>query len=281
VTAVADVLCSEYLRGMGADRAAVLLLTGCTLRAGNPGPVEDLRPAEDTGPWVPPALQVRPDAIDFGAIEVGDRVSTSIELENIGGDDLVLDELELAHEDPTIQLEWAAGDTLAAGASAQLSLTWSPHDVAILENKLWILSNDPDTPFFAVQLTGATATPQIQVDPISVDFGVVTIGRDTVRHVSILNAGYADLEIESVSFMASDSDDLQYFPGPDPGDPTSAWAFPLTIPPGESRDVTITYAPLDDTADQSVLTVNSNDPVTPQVRAEQEGTGVAQEDTGT
>lgn len=260
---------------MGAERAAVLLLTGCTLRAGDPGPVEESRPAEDTGPWGPPALQVRPDAVDFGVIEVGDRVSTSIELENIGGDDLVLDELELAHADPTIELDWAAGDTLAAGASAQLSLMWSPDDAAVLDGKLWIRSNDPVSPIFAVSLTGATATPQIQVDPIIVDFGVVPIGRDTVQPISILNAGYADLEIESVSFLPSDPDDLEYFPGANPGDPTSAWVFPLTIPPGESRDVTITYTPMDEIEDHGVLTVESNDPVTPEVRAEQQGTGVA------
>jgi hypothetical protein len=72
-------------------------------------------------------------------------VSTSIELANVGGDDLVLNELRLAYANPAIELSWGGADTLPAGASAELSIDWSPvDDVWELESKLRIGSNDPD-----------------------------------------------------------------------------------------------------------------------------------------
>ena len=277
--AVAGLPCSEYLRGM---RAAVLLLIGCTLPKSDPRPGDESHSVGDTTPpWGPAALQVSPDAVDFGIVELGESVSRSIELANVGGDVLALDEIRLADADPTIELDWTGGGTLSSGASAGLSLTWLPTRAQDLKNELRIGSSDPVAPFLFVSLTGVTVTPRIEVDPTSTDFGSMPIGFSTIQPIAIRNVGHGDLEIESVSYMPSDPDDLAYFPGSDPQEPKSALVFPLTIAPGEERTVTITYAPHDERDDQGVLTVTSNDPDTPQVHAEQHGSGVADPDTGT
>jgi hypothetical protein len=222
-------------------------------------------------PWGPPALQVQPDSISFGVVELGGSVSASIELANVGGDDLVLDELRLAYDEPSIELEWAGGETLAAGASADLSLAWSPERAQALESKLRIGSNDPVAPIVAVWLTGATATPQIRVDPISVDFGEVPVGFTLEQTIAIMNTGYADLHVESVLYLVTDPDVLVL----------EEVVTPALLLPGEQLQVRIQYTPDDEGDQHGVLTVESDDPWTPVVHAEQYGTGVADSDTGT
>jgi hypothetical protein len=123
----------------------------------------------------------------------------------------------------------------------------------------------------APSATGVTATPHIELDPTSTDFGSVPIGRYTVQPISIKNVGHADLEIDSVLFMPSDPSDLTMEP----------IETPLVVPSGEMRVVTIQFAPTDEGKDQSVLTVQSNDSNAPTVHAELHGTGVADADTGT
>jgi hypothetical protein len=214
---------------------------------------------------------VTPDAVDFGVVDVGERVSRSIALANVGGDDLVLNELRLAHEDSTIELVGpGAGDTLAAGASADLSLSWSPDRADAMESKLRIGSNDPVAPIVAVWLTGATATPSIDVDPSHMDFGEVTVGSSSEQPIVIRNVGYADLEIQSVTYLVSDPSELHMKPV----------ETPVVIAPGSSFEAWTSYTPDDEIDDHGMLTVQSDDPFTPVVHVEQKGSGVVSPDTG-
>jgi hypothetical protein len=270
VTAVAGAFGADYPCGM---RAAVLLLPGCSLPNSEPSPVEESPSVEDAAVSTPPSLQVEPDAVDFGLVEAGADPRVSIELANVGGGVLLVDELHLADGDPTVELELAGGgQTVAAGTSASLWVTWSPDQTSELNNLILIGSNDPRTPTTVVHLTGQVLpTPHIVVDPTSVDFGQVPVGYTTVQPIAIANVGDADLEIESVSFMPNDPDDMRMKP----------IDTPLVILPGELVDLFVEYAPTSAGEDHGVITVASNDPVTPQVHAEQSGTCVADPDTGT
>ena len=266
---MAGALGAEYCRAM---RAAVLVLTGCSLKSPDHRPGDESHAVEDTAPWGPPALQVTPDAVDFGVVDLGEHVSTTIELANVGGDDLVLDELRVAYEEPSIELDWDGGDALAAGASAPLSLTWSPRRAQDLKIELRVGSNDPVAPIVAVLLTGATATPRIDVDPTLTDFGQVPVGYSIERSIKIANVGHADLEIESVSFLPDDPDAMVM--------ELEDFVIPALVPWGEMRSVRIRYTPDDEGENRGVLTVQSNDPDMPTIRAELEGAGVAEPDTG-
>ena len=52
------------------------------------------------------------------------------------------------------------------------------------------------------------------------------------------------------------------------------------IPLGEMVHLSIRYTPEDERVDHGMLIVKSDDPVTPQVHAEQVGDGVVSSDTG-
>lgn len=91
-----------------------------------------------------------------------------------------------------------------------------------------IESNDPVTPVLTVPVTlSTTGTPEIAVDPTTLDFGDVFVG--TVKQMSTLvtNNGNAILNVTDIS-----SDNAAYTP-----DAT------FILLPGESRTVNVTFAP--------------------------------------
>ena len=253
-------------------RAAVLLLTGCSLPAADSQPVDHHHGTSigETSPPSGPALQVRPATVDFGVVQLNYSVTKSIELSNVGLDDLVLGEFRLENNDPTIGIDWSGSETLAAGASGDVFLSWSPERVQSLGNQLRIVSNDPVAPLVTVWLTGATDGPQIELNPSVTDFGEMPIGLDIAQSIHVSNVGNADLEIESLVFLTTDPNDLDMKP----------IETPLLVPAGMMVGVTIQWAPTDEGKDIGILTVQSNDPVTPEVRAELYGIGVTAADTG-
>jgi hypothetical protein len=185
---------------------------------------------------------------------------------------LLLDELHLTDGDPTVELELTGGQTIAAGTSANLWVTWSPEEWSELDDLILIGSNDPTTPYAVVHLTGqVAATPHIVLDPDSVDFGDVPVGNTVETAVVIMNTGHADLAIESVQVTTSDPDALM----------VEEIATPVILYSGERQNLWIRYTPHDEGDNDGVLTVDSDDPVTPSVHAELQGTGVAAMDTGT
>ena len=242
--------------------AAVLLLLGCKL------PDSDRQSGvDDTSASVFPALQVKPAAVDFGVVQPNDSATRSLELANVGDANLVLDEPRLQTEDASIGLEWAGDTTVVPGTSTHLLVTWSPEESRV-DDTLLIGSNDPITPVVVVGVTGAIPTPQIQVDPSKVDFGHVPVGSSFEQLIAIRNVGDADLHVEALQYVCADPDDLVLeLEGNVP---------PVVVPPGEEFDVSIRYTPGEQGDDQGLLTVQSDDPWSPSVHAEQIGTGVAE-----
>src|SRR4029453_7551109 len=138
------------------------------------------------------------------------------------------------------------------GATAQFTVTFDPKQPFEHPEQVLIDSDDCETPTAAVDVNGVGLAPQIKVDPATVDFGYLDIGCETVQPITISNVGNSPLILDSAPmFMPSNPDDLHYYAAPskDYADPKSALVFPLTIPPGEASEVTIVYAPLDDTDD--------------------------------
>lgn len=101
---------------------------------------------------------------------------------------------------------------------------------------------------------GSTVTPgtspRLQVDPVSLNFGTVVIGESRTQTLSIRNGGTAPLTVTGIV-----SDSARF---------TVEGAFPLTVVPGGTQQVTVRYSP-SGTGGQTqtgTLTVSSNDAVT-------------------
>lgn len=108
---------------------------------------------------------------------------------------------------------------------------------------------------------GGSGTPVIKVTPTVYDYGNVTIGDEKTLELNIENEGSADLVVSGLDI-------------PSWSPLTSSTAFPLTIPPFESRKANITYIPESYGEMKALVDVLSNDPVTPEVEVDLSGFGV-------
>lgn len=92
-----------------------------------------------------PELFIDPDAFDFGADFVGCGDDKQIGLENIGTDDLIIDEIR--YEDPDAQLSLGASIelpvTLAPGERTTVTVAFDPSFEVAALGKLQVHSNEP------------------------------------------------------------------------------------------------------------------------------------------
>jgi len=95
------------------------------------------------------------------------------------------------------------------------------------------------------------AGPDISVSPRNIDFGVVRVDSSAQTTLEISNWGNVELVVSNIS-----SDDDQFSVSPDS----------LTVPAGESRDVTVTFTPKTADSQSDTLTVESNDTDEPVVQ---------------
>ncbi len=109
------------------------------------------------------------------------------------------------------------------------------------------------------------AWPDIDVSPLSYDFGDVGLGTSTTTIVTISNVGNREL---TVSDIAIDSSDFSITPG---------LTLPVVVGPNGFTDVEITYAPAAEGYSSAVLEISSDDPDEPLVEVVLGGAGVVTE----
>lgn len=101
--------------------------------------------------------------------------------------------------------------------------------------------------------------PNIAVDVSAIDFGDVAIGEEKEKNFQLTNNGKYYLEIYSYKI----SGDKQF----------ACDGYPDTLEPGESREITVSYAPKSAGENEGTLTVYSDDPDTPELEIEITGVG--------
>jgi hypothetical protein len=204
--------------------------------------------------------------IDLGNVGLEGTATRPLVLKNLGDATMVLGNVGLT---PTAGDEFAlrpaAPAQLAAGASAALEVTFSPVDGSRREAFVEVLSDDPDEPRTLVKLVAQGIAPALCVKPgVTVDFGEVDTGTTATRTVVLESCGLEPLVLVGGSVF----DDLRgEFAATLP-------AFPLTLAPGETREVPVTYTPENFGDDDGYLTFRTNDPGSSVARVLLRGRGV-------
>jgi len=111
---------------------------------------------------------------------------------------------------------------------------------------------------------GGGGTPEINVPITNHDYGTVSVGDSVTWNATVENIGTGDLEINNVAFTGTG---YEYLSCP--------LMFPITIDPGNQLEIPIIYEPQDIGPLDAVATIESNDPVNPQVDIILIGNGVA------
>ena len=106
-------------------------------------------------------------------------------------------------------------------------------------------------PFEVVAPAPVTA-PKMSVSPTALSFGTILLGGSAQQTTVVSNSGDADLVVGSIGLCAGTSAEFSASP-----------AAPLTVAPGGTSTITVTYAPLDATADQGCIAIAGNDTTNP------------------
>lgn len=203
--------------------------------------------AQTPGNPIPPnpVIVVDPAAIDFGSVRVTQSVTRTITITNGGAANLVISGIGAPGGPFTIVNPPVLPVTLQSGESITLTVRFTPVVTGQANASFTIQSNDPNAPFSTVNLTGigaAAPVPNLEVTPVSVDFGTTT----TPRTLELKNTGEADLLISTI--LAPNSP--FFISGTGTG----------TLKTGEKTTLTVTFSPGTIGVFQSGISIISNDP---------------------
>lgn len=147
--------------------------------------------------------------------------------------------------------DWLIADitegTLGSGESIDIELTFDATNlvgnVDYFAN-INVESNDPVTPVHVVPVTlSTTGTPDIAVDPASLDFGDVFVGTSKQLTTQVTNTGTAVLNVTAVT-----ADNPAY----------SMDANAFTLLPGQSKNINVTLTPTEAADLNATLTIANN-----------------------
>ncbi len=197
-------------------------------------------------------IQVSPLSLSFGGVPLGSTVTRSTTITNTGTAECTLGSPSTSGTSEfSLGAAAALPPTLGPGAAATLSLVYTPADLGDDAGTLTINSGDPDQPSISVSLTGSgvpvSQQCDVQVDPLSLNFGDVAVGSNVVLSTTVKNAGTGSCDV-----------------GPQMAEGSSAdfalvQSAAVVIPPGESAAISVRYTPSGSGGDSGSLRISSND----------------------
>lgn len=207
------------------------------------------------------ALRVTPSSLVFNSV-VGQPNSQPLTLENIGDRDAHLTSLTVLSENPPGQfaVPFVLPTPVPPGQSRNVYITHNPTGIGSHSAQAE-LKMQGDTSYFEthlVPLTASATSPDIRLDPPTLDFGAIAPGATSTLAFRIANDGDAPLHVSGISAVLSGR---SFFLNPVP-------AFPLTVPPASAASLPVDYtaSPTPGQLDDDEFEVASDDPDQPRVR---------------
>lgn len=144
-----------------------------------------------------PKIHLDEEGYDFGTIKQGTEVVHEFKFKNTGDADLVITDVKTSCG---CTAAVTSDKTIAPSKEGVIKVTFNSGGRNGPQTKtVTIVSNDPEKPNAEVRLTGKIdpgEQPQIQVEPMALDIGVVEPGGVSSHEITITNTGTADLVIE-------------------------------------------------------------------------------------
>ena len=132
-----------------------------------------------------PSLWLSPLEIHFGSVPIGGQTQRAVDVRNLGNAPLRINGGNVAPPF-RIDLDTCAGE-VAGGASCRIVFTFAPRDAGDYEDTSNGASNAGP---WGVTLRGRAAAPEIQVSPLSLDFGRGPVDGDyPAQVVTVTNIG--------------------------------------------------------------------------------------------
>jgi hypothetical protein len=192
-------------------------------------------------------LVTSPATVSFGQVRVGQSQAQTATLTNLGGTSVTVSQASASNAAFTLSgLTLPA--TLAAGQSTAFTVTFAPKSAGTVSGSVSVqgaasLTTDdvkgsnaaestPTSTVLALSGTATTTTTpgQISAAPASLSFGNVTVGTSQSQTATVTNSGGSSVTISQATATGS-------------GFSVNGLSLPLTLSPGQSAAVTVTFAP--------------------------------------
>ena len=193
------------------------------------------------GDYTPAAgkLTITPNALDFGAVSVGQAVTNTVVLNNTGNADLDLIEVSLEKgEINSYDFVSAIQKSIPAGSGQTLKIKFHPDKTGTLAVSLRVKTTAPGQGDVTASLTGqgqAATGGKLVVTPTSLDFGTVSLGQTVTNFLLFTNAGTADLDGIAISTEGDSLEAMDAF-GFDAG-------FDERLAAGHAQPLKVTFKP--------------------------------------
>jgi hypothetical protein len=217
-----------------------------------------------------PEIVVLPEILDFGNVISGEETGVSeLTIVNAGDEVLILDPLNLiaGNNRFTIDHDETEDWELKPGEGIQIDVYYDPQTYESNGGLIEVVSNDDESPLVEVLLIGKGDAPVMTVEPISFDYGTISMGCDNEERITIRNDGNLPLTIDSIVQMVTQPVDIimEFGSLPPP---------PWVLEPNQEIDFLVSYIPTDVGIDESVIVVVGDDPLTPEAEVIQSGDGI-------
>ena len=204
-----------------------------------------------TGQTSGPSLQTAPDSVVFDPTVVGQSSTRAITITNVGDAPAVIASATVGGSPFSATGAPDAGTPLPPGESITVTVSFAPTAEGTFHDALTVASSGAA---LGVPLSGTTVTPgRMDVTPLEIDFGVVEVGEQPTRTFTVANGGDQRLTITRSK-------------PPSAGVGFTGSPFPegTSLTAGESRIVTVTFAPTANGAVTDVWSLNADGPQGPQ-----------------
>ena len=211
--------------------------------------------------------------VDFGTVYVGSSEDRTATLRSCGTRPITIETFSTTSEFPPFEvLNLTTPTTLQPDEELQIDLRFAPTTTAsyaLPSTAAFItLNTDADGAAYQLALVGnAEREPSCELAavPVLLNFGSVADGRTATQNLALQNRGQVVCNVDDVALGLADS----------PFAIDVAGTLPLSIDPGATHVMSVTYAPTTTLGAQNdVITISSDDPITPELEVPVEGTAI-------
>ena len=224
---------------------ALASLTGCQGLSTSTPSTQQSSPTGDLG--------LSDSSLSFGSVVVGNSNTLTVTATNSGTASVTISSAkpsapEFSLGAPSLPV------TVAAGKSVTLSVAFTPSAAGNVTGTIPI-SSTASNAVLAVSLSGTGLAPgQLVASPSSVSFGAVLLGSTQTKSAALTNSGGSTVTISQATVSSGNFQ-------------VSGLSLPLTLNPGQSTDVAVTFDPQSSGAQTGSITLTTSASMSaPQVR---------------